>query len=551
MTPRSRTAVVGTAILLTGVVALWPGVAVSTQAEVTAAETLSVADVQTIIAQAAGRAQQIGQPATLVVVDREGAVLGGFQMTGARSDVLIGATGKPADPDGLQDVTVPAGAALAAESKAGTAAYLSTGGSAFSTRTFGFIVQENFPPTVTSNSSGPLFGVQFSNLPCSDVAAGPLPLGLSGDPGGMPIYKNGIAVGGIGVEIDGSYDVDLGLDAPDDDQDVEEDVARAGTRGYAPPAAISADQILIDGMRLPYANVPEPTGPAPAFADLAGTLLWPVRETQASHYVPVVLGDVAGKADPRYFPARGSTAGLSADDVVRILTQALQQAQQTRSAIRLPVPAPVEVNITVVDTTGAVLGQFSTQDAPEFGFDVSAQRARTAAFFSSAAAGASLRAAGPASAAYADAAAADGLQLDGTTAFSTSTVGALSAPSFPDGIDDTSPGPFSKPIQVWSPFNTGLQLALARQAIIDAANGRPTSGCTPIRELYNGVQPSTGGLPLYRDGVLVGAIGISGDGIDQDEFVAAAGSLGFEAPPAIRADQVTISGVTLPYSGCC
>src|SRR5215475_11623289 len=542
MSPRSRTAVVGTAVLLTGVAALWPGVAVPTQAEARPAGALSVADVQTIIAQAAGRAQQIGQPATLVVVDREGAVLGGLQMTGARSDVLIGATGKPADPDGLQEVTVPAGAALAAESKAGTAAYLSTGGSALSTRTFGFLVQENFPPGVTSNPSGPLFGVQFSSLPCSDVAAGPLPLGLSGDPGGMPIYKNGIAVGGIGVEIDGSYD---------DDQDVEEDVARAGARGYAPPAAIIADQILIDGMRLPYANVPEPTGPAPAFADLPGTLLWPVRETPASRYVPVVLGDVAGKADPRYFPARGSTAGLSADDVVRILTQALRQARQTRSAIRLPIPQPTEVNITVVDTTGAVLGQFSTQDAPEFGFDVSVQRARTAAFFSSAAAGASLRAAGPASAAYADAAAADGLRLDGTTAFSTSTVGALSAPSFPDGVDGTGQGPFSKPIQVWSPFNTGLQLALARQAITDAANGRPTSGCTPIQELYNGLQPSTGGLPLYHDGVLVGAIGISGDGIDQDDLVAAAGSFGFEAPPAIRADQVTVSGVTLPYSGCC
>jgi uncharacterized protein GlcG (DUF336 family) len=53
-----------------------------------------------------------------------------------------------------------------------------------------------------------------------------------------------------------------------------------------------------------------------------------------------------------------------------------------------------------------------------------------------------------------------------------------------------------------------------------------------------------GGMPLYRNGELVGGIGVSGDGVEQDENVAEAGSKGFEAPKSIRAD--TVAGA--PYT---
>src|SRR4029077_6541731 len=95
--------------------------------------------------------------------------------------------------------------------KAVTGAYLSSEGNAFSTRTASQIVQENFNPGENNSPSGPLFGVQFSSLPCSDVnnmpAAGPAgpkpsPLGLSADPGGLPLYKGGTVVGGVGVIAD-------------------------------------------------------------------------------------------------------------------------------------------------------------------------------------------------------------------------------------------------------------------------------------------------------------------------------------------------------------
>jgi uncharacterized protein GlcG (DUF336 family) len=62
----------------------------------------------------------------------------------------------------------------------------------------------------------------------------------------------------------------------------------------------------------------------------------------------------------------------------------------------------------------------------------------------------------------------------------------------------------------------------------------------------DGIIEFPGGMPLYRNGELVGAIGVSGDGVDQDEHVAAAGATGFEAPKAIRVDTVTNNGV--PYT---
>jgi uncharacterized protein GlcG (DUF336 family) len=55
-----------------------------------------------------------------------------------------------------------------------------------------------------------------------------------------------------------------------------------------------------------------------------------------------------------------------------------------------------------------------------------------------------------------------------------------------------------------------------------------------------------GGVPIYRAGELVGGVGVSGDGVDQDEVVAVAGAKGFEAPKAIRVD--TVSGGKVPFT---
>jgi hypothetical protein len=169
------------------------------------------------------------------------------------------------------------------------------------------------------------------------------------------------------------------------------------------------------------------------------------------------------------------------------------------------------------------------------------QKARTAAFFSKPNAGALLRAAG--FGAYVDRAIADGLSLNGSIAFSDRAIGFLHRPFFPDGIDNTAAGPFSTEIGEWSPFNVGLQLDLVQGRLL--AFSKPN--CTGIPNLPNGIQIFPGSIPLYKNGVLVGAIGISGDGVDQDDLIAAAGANGYSPPAAMRSDQIFVRQVRLPF----
>src|SRR5438128_1206252 len=211
---------------------------------------LTAVDVQRIITQAVVEAQRVALPVTVAVVDREGNVLGVFRMDGAAAETVLRGRGR-----GGLDGTFLA-SRFAAISKAGTAAFFSTRGNAFSTRTAGFIIQSHFPPGVTNTASGPLFGVQFFQLPCGDVNP-KLPPGLSADPGGVPLYKGGQAVGGVGVEGNGKYTADV--QPSDEDVTREERIAVAATRGFPTPEEIRGDRIYVNGLRLPFRNV-EPGG---------------------------------------------------------------------------------------------------------------------------------------------------------------------------------------------------------------------------------------------------------------------------------------------------
>jgi uncharacterized protein GlcG (DUF336 family) len=520
------------------------------------AGTLGTSDVQTIIAQAVSTAAQLSRPVTVAVTDREGNVLGVFKMNGAPLSTQFrgGGPGPSLVPNptgfvpvGLDGTVAPA--TLAAISKAGTAALFSTRGNAFTTRTAGFIIQEHFPPGVDFRSGGPLYGVQFSSLPCSDIKIPGLPLGLSGDSGSAPIYKNGEAVGGVGIEGDGVYTVDR--DPSDFEQPFEEVIAVAAARAFEAPSLIRGDNILVDGIRLAYLNVNNAPNPATIpFGALPGNVdpLFPIRGAQTSAFTPAMVGGIAGEVDPRFFPFTGSPTvtpnSLSATDVSTIIAHAAQQANITRAAIRQPLGSNARVTIAVVDANGAVLGVFRQTDAPVFGFDVSVQKARTAAFFSSAGAGAFLRAAGLG--AYVDRAAADGLRLDGSVAFTDRAGGFLHRPFFPDGINNTAAGPFSRQLNEWSVFNLGLQVDLIKANLQATLSGSMVP-CTSVPGLANGLQIFPGSAPLYKNGVLVGAIGISGDGVDQDDLIAGAGSAGYAPPTAMRSDQVFVRGVRLPY----
>ncbi|HKS08324.1 MAG TPA: heme-binding protein [Pyrinomonadaceae bacterium] len=501
------------------------------------ATNLSSTDVQTILQQAASAAASLGKAVTIVVTDREANVLGFFAMPGALATTTIRSVGTAGQ--GLEGTVAPA--SEAATAKAATAAFFSTTGNAFSTRTAGFIIQEHFPPGISFRASGPLYGVQFSSLPCGDIKKPSARLGLSADPGGLPIYKDGLPAGGIGIEGDGLYTVDR--DPTDNDQPFEEVIAASAIRGFEAPPGIRGDTILVDGIRLPFTNITAPLVPSTT-ASIAGSV---VSAAPVSEFVPQVLGGISGEVSPRFFPFIAGTApsnGLTAADVQTIISRAAQQANITRAAIRQPLGSNARVTIAVVDTAGVVLGVFRQQDAPVFGFDVAVQKARTAAFFSGANAATALQAAGLG--AYVTRAAADGLRFDGAFAFTDRATGFLHRPFIPDGIDNSAAGPFSTAIENWSPFNVGLQLDLVRTNFLAALAG-PVASCTSIPGLPNGIQIFPGSVPLYKNGVLVGAIGISGDGIEQDDLIGAAGANGFSAPPAIRSDQIFVRGVRLPF----
>ncbi len=169
----------------------------------------------------------------------------------------------PAAPNitgGLEGIVLPIDAA-AAISKAVTGAYLSSEGNAFSSRTASQIVQDHFNPGEKDQPAGPLFGVQFSQLACSDFSGafngigpdvGPKrsPLGLSGDPGGFPLYKDGTVVGGVGVIADDLYSVDANIS--DVDRSLDEAIAYAATYGFSAPLDRRAERITVDGKTLAF-----------------------------------------------------------------------------------------------------------------------------------------------------------------------------------------------------------------------------------------------------------------------------------------------------------
>jgi hypothetical protein len=120
----------------------------------------------------------------------------------------------------------------------------------------------------------------------------------------------------------------------------------------------------------------------------------------------------------------------------------------------------------------------------------------------------------------------------------------LSQPIFPPAASaNFSFGPLSKPLGQWSIFNTGLQIdALILDNVLSFA-----AQCTALAQVPNGLQIFAGGVPLFKGTTHVGAVGVSGDGVDQDDIIASLASVGFEAPAGLRSDTRTVRGVRLPY----
>ncbi|HSX59637.1 MAG TPA: heme-binding protein [Tahibacter sp.] len=484
-------------------------------------------DVRKVIAQGVAEARAQGRPATFVVVDRVGNVLAAYAMAGAPPLVTV-SSGRPVT-GGLEGLTVPA--EFAAIAKALTSVYFSSEGNAFTSRTAGQIAQEHFNPGDRTAPSGPLFGVQFSQLPCSDISArfvsgtnaGPhrSPIGLSPDPGGIPLYKAGVPVGAVAAAgADDLYSLDD--NAGDRDRNLDEYVALAAQFGFGPPQDRRADRITAGGLTLRYTDVEfselarDPAA-APPFANLTpadGALL-----RVPGYADPVVLRGLAlgtvesgirpdttdypgldafvlddGTGTNRYPPRAGTdgTAALTQNEVRTIVQEALKVAARTRAQVRKPLGSRAGETVVIVDSNGVVLALARSRDALVDAVDVTTQKARTAAFFSGTFTAGDiatttnaryLRAAADFAAGRVDlftvAQSAPNAYVpllrgflglpaawsDGQIAYSLRTIGNLSRPFYPDGVPGTPPGPLSLPFDRWSPFQDGLELDLVYNQI--------------------------------------------------------------------------------------
>jgi uncharacterized protein GlcG (DUF336 family) len=463
---------------------------------------LSTTDVQNLVTNAI---QAVDSPMIVAVSDRVGNILAVFRTAGVAIDATaIGNYGQVVSAEEL------------AANLARTAAFFSNDQAPLSSRTVRFISGIHFPPGVTNTANADLYGIESTNRGCT-LSTNFLPgqavpparsidgtttgLGIitgkadlfdsqpfAVNPGGVPVFHNG-AVGGVGVvSVVGRNDIA--------EYAAFTSAIKSGLLdpGALPPPGI----VVIAGIELPFVNQQtQPDGTSPAAAPVTGVF------------------DVAPKAGTLapegYLVGPNAGSMLTKEEVSSIVNNTVATAEVTRAVIRLPQGSRTKMSIAVSDLDGTLLALFRMHDGTIFSLDVAATKARNVTWFSTPGGSADLPGVPPG------------------TAVTNRTISFGAQPFFPPGIDGSGPGPFFDLFtnDVAHPCTQGSQ---------------PPTGVS-----QSGIVFFPGSTSLYKNGVMVGGLGVSGDGVDQDDFVTNGGSKGFEAAANIRADQVVIRNVRLPY----
>ena len=476
---------------------------------VAAVQPLQASDVQNIV-QAAVNSVSVDM--VVAVTDRAGFVLGVFRTQNAPAT----AVGNFGQSQGANDLAV----ALAR-----TAAFFSNDQAPLSSRTVRFISGIHFPPGVTNQPPADLYGIENTNrgctlvndpvfqskIPPSSALGGGFGLGVitgkadamdsnadSVNPGGVPIFYQNVVVGGIGV-VTGSDNLNVAEYAAL----VGATTQRGSTGNNFGPTPASPGVVFIGGAALPF--VDQTSLPAGfSVGPVAGTGSYLAAPANSQGQPPE--GDLIA-------PVAGPLGGLSAADVTQILDNAEATANTTRAAIRLPIGSTARMVIAVADLDGTIIGLRRMTDSTVFSIDVAATKARNMVYFNSSTRTAS--------------------DLNGVpmgTAVTNRTISFGAQPFYPPGINGSNAGPFFNlyTMDLANPCTQGFQGG--------AANANKS-----------GIVFFPGSAGLYRGGALVGGLGVSGDGVDEDDYVTNGGTAGFEAPANIRADQVMDEGVRLPY----
>lgn len=452
--------------------------------------TLAPVEVDRIVKAAAASLNV--NAATIAVVDRSGQALAVFRQPAASA----------ANDD-------------RAAGLARTAAFFSHDMAPLSSRTVRFISGIHFPPGVRNAPNAALYGIENTNRCDLGVAlnpgkTAPATTSLSGGPGpgivtgkvqpddanpaavdagGIPIYRGGNLVGGIGV---------TGLAG---DPRLAEFMAVSGVfgGGFAPVPAYPLPEpgnVFIDGIRLPFLGPDQRLrfkGAAPAgLVQPEGTS--PGTSAGTYSLSPAVLSRCA---DNGYLAGPAGGGALTQAQVGAVVQRAVAAAKKTRAAIRLPLNSYARMVIAVSDASGNILALYRMPDATVFSVDVAVAKARNVVAFS-----------------------AGGLPgVAAGTAVTNRTIGFGAQPLYPPGIDGSGPGPF------YSLFLSDLANP--------CANG-------------NGIVFFAGSTPLYANGRLVGGLGVSGDGVEQDDYVTVLGAGELLPDEKIWADRVKVDGVRLP-----
>lgn len=471
-------------------------------ATIAAVETLSAAEVEAAVQAAAEAAA--GDRLAVTVVDRAGRILGMWHRASATSS-----------DDELS------------LSLARTGAFFANDQAPLSSRTVRFISGIHFPPGVRNQPSGALYGIENTNRvnynvafnpgkefpyptnidntgPSLGIATGKLDVFDSRpgtvNPGGFPIFKNGQVAGGVGV---------AGVGSADDDFRAAELAAFKATQlspsiRFPFPARAA---IFVGGIALPYV-APQVLNTVREGRQLPGVAPGVYDASPARFRVAPTAGGIAADG---YLAGPMAGGAFTQAEVEQLVEQSLRVAERTRALIRLPLGQRTRMVIGVGDADGNILALYRMPDSTVFSLDVAVAKARNVVYFS----GESVPAA----------------ELPGLppgVAVTNRTISFGAQPLFPPGISRTSPGPF---------FDLFLY---------DTANPG-TQGGQPANPNQNGVVFFPGSSPLYRNGELIGGLGVSGDGVEQDDLVAHGGAKGFRAPAGIRADRNRIRRVRMPY----
>ncbi len=135
----------------------------------------------------------------------------------------------------------------------------------------------------------------------------------------------------------------------------------------------------------------------------------------------------------------------------------------------------------------------------------------------------------------------------------------LSLPRLPEGIDGQPPGPFSVLTDGGSNLVNAAQVGprLPRQAFqsvmgFDSFNPQTNFRNPANPANQNGIVFFPGGSPLYKNdangnAVLVGGLGVSGDGVTQDDVETFGAGQGFGPPSNLTADNFFFKAIRLPF----